>query len=94
MLALILVIMLFQTDICHATVSQNKTLTEVESYNFTKGFYNVVKYSQYNDGVFMILQETEIPYLNLSYIAPTDGYLDIYLHPINGPYPYIDLEEG
>jgi len=94
MLALILLVILVQTNICSATESANKTLTEVKAYNFTDGFYNVVKYSEHNDDLFIIMHETDIPYLNLSYTAPSDGYLEIYLKPIDGPYPYIELEDN
>ena len=94
LLALLLLVILVQTDSCSATESANKTLTEVKAYNFTDGFYNVVKFSEQNDGVFRIMHETEIIYLNLSYTAPTDGYLDIYLKPLFGPYPYIKLEDN
>ena len=89
--AILLFLFIITTPTCTAE-SQNTTLSDVSSYNFTDGFYNVVKYQQDGDTQWWILYETEIPYLNISYTAPSDGYLDIYLDPIDGPYPYIELD--
>jgi hypothetical protein len=93
-LFLTLLFIFSKTSLCHATDSQNKTLSEVTSYNFTQGYYNVVKYSENDDSNFRIIYETEIPYLNITYNAPSDGYLEIYLTPLDGPVPYINLDQG
>jgi hypothetical protein len=96
--SLILVILLFfiiiSTHTCQATEFQNMTLSEVTSYNFTKGYYNVVTFAENDEANFRIMHETDIPYLNITYKAPSDGYLDIYLIPLEGPVPYIELGEG
>ena len=92
-LAVMLFIILIRVNTCSATVPQNKTLTEVSSYNFTEGFYNVVKYSENSETNFWVMYESDIPYLNITYKALSDGYLDIYLNPIDGPFPYIELED-
>jgi len=91
--ALLLTFIIIATPTCSATESQNTTLSEVSSYNFTSGFYQVVKYQQDGDTTWRILHETEIPYLNISYTATSNGYLDIFLEPIDGPFPYIELDE-
>jgi len=91
-LAILLTMITIATPSCSATEAQNTTLSEVSSYNFTNGFYQVVKYQQDGETTWWIMYETEIPYLNISYTAPSDGYLDIYLDPIDGPFPYIELD--
>lgn len=93
-LSLILVFLIFyKTDFCAASDEYNYTLAEISSYNFTEGFYNVVKYAEDINSDFEILHKTEIPILNLSYTAPSDGYLSITIIPVNGPVPYIILED-
>ena len=82
-----------KTHLCHGTVSQNKTLSEINFYNFTQGYYNIVKYSENDDSNFRTIYETEVPYLNITFNAPSDGYLDIYLTPLEGPVPYINLDQ-
>ena len=91
---LILVLfIIYNTEFCTASDDHNYTLAEISSYNFTEGFYNVVKYAEDINSDFEILHETEIPILNLSYTAPSDGYLSITIIPVNGPVPYIILED-
>ncbi len=90
--AILLTIIIIATPSCMATESQNTTLSEISSYNFTEGFYQLMKYQQEGYTTWRVLHETEIPYLNISYTATSDGYLDIYLDPINGPFPYIELD--
>ncbi len=92
-LALLLTFIALAIPTCSAIESQNKTLSEVSSYNFTDGFYQVVKYKQDSESQYRIIHETEIPYLNITYTAPADGFLDIYLKPIDGPFPYIELDK-
>ena len=92
-LVLLLTFVALALPTCSATESQNKTLSEVSAYNFTDGYYQVVKYKQDDNSDYRIIWETEIPYLNITYTAPTDGFLDIYLNPIDGPFPYIKLDE-
>jgi hypothetical protein len=84
---------IYNTEFCTASDDHNYTLAEISSYNFTEGFYNVVKYAEDINSDFEILHETEIPILNLSYTAPSDGYLSITIIPVNGPVPYIILED-
>ena len=94
LLLVITVLFLFITiHTCSASESQNKTLTEVSSYNFTSGFYNLVQYAENEKSNLYTVSETEIPYLNITYQAPSAGYLDIYLKPIVGPVPYIELDK-
>lgn len=90
--AILLLIFINITPTCKAE-SQNTTLSEVSAYNFTNGFYQIVKYQQDGKNTWMILQESDIPYLNISYTAPKDGFLDIYIDPVNGPFPYIELDD-
>jgi hypothetical protein len=92
-LFLFLLFIFSKTHLCHATVSQNKTLSEINFYNFTKGYYNIVKYSENDDSNFRTIYETELPYINITFNAPSDGYLDIYLTPLDGPVPYINLDQ-
>ena len=79
---------------CYATLSQNQTITEISNYSFEKGIYNVLKYRQTPDSPFEIIQETEIPYLNISYTATVDGILRVTLTPTSGSIPYIELNTG
>jgi hypothetical protein len=69
------------SPVCSASKIGNHTITETFSYNFSKGFYNVVKYAVNSESEFIILSETEIPHLNLKYTSPSDGYLKINLTP-------------
>jgi hypothetical protein len=39
------------------------------------------------------MSETEIPFLNLHYNASSDGYLEIVIIPIEGPVPYIEIDD-
>jgi hypothetical protein len=93
-LAILLIIIAIRVNVCFATDSQNVTLREVSSYNFSEGYYNVVKEADTDSSNFRILYETDIPYLNITYRAPSDGYLKVMLTPIEGPVPYIQLSKG
>ncbi|MCW4013565.1 MAG: hypothetical protein NWF07_11325, partial [Candidatus Bathyarchaeota archaeon] len=66
---------------CSATESQNKTLTEVSGYNFPAGYYNVVKILENTETEFRVLHETNIPYINITYTAPSHGLLEIAIKP-------------
>ncbi len=92
-LALLLFMILIRVNTCSATVPQNKTLSEGSSYNFTEGFYTVVKFYENSETNFWVIYESDIPRLNITYKAPSDGYLDIYLNPLDGPFPYIELKD-
>jgi len=94
LLLILVLFIIYNTEFCTASDEYNYTLAEISSYNFTEGFYNVVKYAEDINSDFEILHETEIPILNISYTAPSDGYLSITLTPVNGPVPYIILEEA
>ena len=90
---MIVFFLVFRLNFSSASGSEDGTLSEVSSYNFTDGFYNVVKYAETHNSDFRILHQTEIPTLNLSFTAPSDGYLSIKIIPINLPVPYITLSE-
>jgi hypothetical protein len=79
---------------CSATESQNKTLTEVSSYNFPAGYYQVVKYAENSAADYWIMSESKLPYLNITYTAPSHGILSITLKPTEGYVPYIEFNEG
>lgn len=79
---------------CSATEQQNKTLTEISSYHFDAGYYNVQKYAEDSETDFWIMYETKIPYLNITYTAPDIGLLQITLKPTEGNTPYIELSTG
>ena len=93
-LALLIIILAVRIDLCQATDSQNITLPDASSYSFDKGYYSVTKYAQNLTSNFRILSESKVPYLNITYIAPADGYLEVTLTPKNGPVPYIELSQG
>lgn len=93
LIAIIAFTVLTQTTLCTAQ-SENTTLTEVSGYDFDSGFYNVVKIYETIDGDYRILHETEIPYLNITFTSPTDGFLDVTLEPKTGAVPCIELNTG
>lgn len=89
-----LLILLTQTTPCSAADQQNITLSEVSIYNFTAGYQNIVKTNQFSDGEFMIIKETPLPSLNISYIAKYDGILTVTIKSVQGPLPYLELNDG
>jgi len=91
---IVLFIALAHLTPCSATEQQNKALTEVTEYHFEKGYYNVQKYAEDSETDFWIVYETKIPYLNITYTAPSHGLLEITLKPTEGYVPYIELSEG
>ena len=93
-LALLLFIIAIRVNVCYATDSQNVTLREASSYNFSEGYYSVTKYADNLTSNFRILSENKVPYLNVTYRAPSDGYLKVMLTPEDGPVPYIELSKG
>jgi len=93
-LTLIILATLTQIQPCAATESQNKTLTETTDYHFDPGYYNVIKYAENNETEFWVIQETKIPYINITYTAPDNGLLEITLKPIEGNPPTIELSAG
>lgn len=93
-LTLIILATLTQIQPCNATEQQNKTLTEITSYHFEKGYYNVVKFAEDDQAEYMIVHETKTPYYNLTYTAPRQGLLEVTLKPSEGYVPYIELSLG
>ncbi len=93
LLIIIATIALTHTTPCTATNPQN-TLAQTTSYHFDPGYYNVIKYAENSTADYWIMQQTEIPYLNITYTAPSHGYLSITLHPTEGYVPHIQLSPG
>jgi hypothetical protein len=89
-----LLIILTQTTPCRATEPQNKTLTEVSNYNFPAGYYQVVKFAENSASDYWVMHESELPYINITYKAPSHGLLEITLQPTEGYVPLIELSEG
>lgn len=85
---------LIQIQPCNSIESQNRTLSETTTYHFDSGLYNVIKQAENSETSFRIIQETKIPYINITYIAPEKGLLQITLKSIEGDLPYIELSTG
>jgi hypothetical protein len=92
-ISMLLLLYFTNSPACNASIIGNHTITDTPSYNFSKGFYNIVKYAVSSESDFIILSETKIPYLNLQYISSSDGYLEINITPKEGPVPYITLDD-
>ena len=93
-LIIIAITALTQTTTCTATESQNTSLTETKGYHFNEGYYNIVSYAENSTADYWIFHQTKIPYINITYTAPSHGYLSVTLHPTQGNVPYIELSPG
>jgi len=86
------------TAICLVFFTYSACLVHGESqihyYNFTQGFYEVVKVAESQDSDFVVMQESPIPESSYTYNASMSGLLEITINPERGLLPYITLDSN